>query len=183
MSSLLMSAIKWSGALHFWQTISIPNVRRKSSDQEVYLDVFLGLFCVRGVGSPGEGTTLSDHAFLSSSLTVSLSRILRRSLAIFFAQGLVGDDGYFAIAWGCHEGDDTTSPTARSPLVSIPARRPEGTAGGEIRTILDLRLQQQVEWAVRAHVRDRHQLGLVSAAAAILDALEKVCVNHFLETQ
>ena len=46
----------------------------------------------------------------------------------------------------------------------------ERTAGGEIRTTLDLRLQQQVEWAVRAHVRDRHQLGLVSAAAVILDA-------------
>ena len=26
---------------------------------------------------------------------------------IFLAQGLVGDDSYFAIAWGGHEGDDT----------------------------------------------------------------------------
>jgi len=54
MSSLLMSAIKRSGALHFWQTISIPNVRRKSSDQEIYLEVFLGLSCARSVGTAGE---------------------------------------------------------------------------------------------------------------------------------
>ena len=35
MSSLLMSAIRRSGTLHFWQTISNPNVLRKSSDPVV----------------------------------------------------------------------------------------------------------------------------------------------------
>ena len=57
MSSLLMSAIRRSGALHFWQAISNPKVRRKSSDQEIYLEVFLGLSCAGDAGSTGEGTT------------------------------------------------------------------------------------------------------------------------------
>ena len=134
MSSLLMSAIRRSGALHFWQAISNPKVRRKSSDQEIYLEVFLGLSCAGDAGSTGEGTTSlrevacdestpkyltvwrlgggtsaarramrasgasstdvvpSDHAFLSSSLTVPSSRILEpvvgeRRAEDVFAQG------------------------------------------------------------------------------------------------
>ena len=45
---------------HFEQTSSKPKVLLKSSDQRMYLDVFLGLSCstgVAGVGSAGEGTT------------------------------------------------------------------------------------------------------------------------------
>jgi penicillin-binding protein 1C len=44
------------------------------------------------------------------------------------------------------------------------------SAGGEVRTTLDPRMQTQLEWAVRAHVRDRREQGLASAAAVILDA-------------
>ena len=55
-----MSAIRRSGALHFLQRISIPKVLLKSSDQRIYLDVFLGLSCSMGVAdvdSAGAGTT------------------------------------------------------------------------------------------------------------------------------
>ena len=65
MSSVLMSAIRRSGAWHFEQTISKPKVLLKSSDQRMYLDVFLGLSCstgVAGVGSAGAGTTLLREA-------------------------------------------------------------------------------------------------------------------------
>jgi hypothetical protein len=40
--------------LHLVQTISIPNVLLKSSDQEIYLDVFLGLSWSAGVGSSAD---------------------------------------------------------------------------------------------------------------------------------
>ena len=53
-----MRAIKRSWDLHLVQRISIPNVRRKSSDQEIYFEVFLGLpLSSAGAGAAGEGTT------------------------------------------------------------------------------------------------------------------------------
>ena len=68
-SSVLMSAIRRSGAWHFVQTISNPNVRRKSSDQEIYLEVFLGLSCpVAGSGGEaGAGTTWLREALCDES--------------------------------------------------------------------------------------------------------------------
>jgi hypothetical protein len=50
-----MRAIKRSWDLHLVQKISIPNIRRKGSDQEMYLDVFLGLSCSVGVGAGSAG--------------------------------------------------------------------------------------------------------------------------------
>jgi hypothetical protein len=70
MSSVLMRAMRRSGPLHFEHRISIPNVLLKSSDQEIYLDVFLGLSCwagVAGVGSTGEGTTSLREAACDES--------------------------------------------------------------------------------------------------------------------
>ena len=55
-SSDLMKATRRSGPLHFEQRSSNPKVRRKSSDQEICLDVFLGLSCEGGVGSTGAAT-------------------------------------------------------------------------------------------------------------------------------
>ncbi len=60
MSSVWMRAIRRSGAWHFEQKISKPKVLLKSSDQRIYLDVFLGLSCSMGVAdvdSAGAGTT------------------------------------------------------------------------------------------------------------------------------
>ena len=53
-----MRAIKRSWDLHLVQRISIPNVRRKSSDREIYFEVFLGLpLLSAGAGAAGLGTT------------------------------------------------------------------------------------------------------------------------------
>jgi hypothetical protein len=49
-----MRAMRRSWDLHLVQTISIPNVLLKSSDQEIYLDVFLGLSWSAGVGSTAD---------------------------------------------------------------------------------------------------------------------------------
>jgi penicillin-binding protein 1C len=53
-------------------------------------------------------------------------------------------------------------------LAQLPASA--RTTGGDVHTTLDARMQEQLEWAVKAHVRDRRELGLASAAALILDA-------------
>ena len=53
MSSVLMRAMRRSGEWHFEQRISKPNVLLKSSDQQIYLDVFLGFSCSPGEGWPG----------------------------------------------------------------------------------------------------------------------------------
>src|SRR5450759_1943875 len=58
-SSVLMSAIRRSGAWHFEQRISNPKTLRKSSDHRIYLEVLLGLSCsadAAGGGAAG-GTT------------------------------------------------------------------------------------------------------------------------------
>src|ERR1017187_8932006 len=53
-SSVLMRAIKRSWDLHLVQTTSIPKVGRKSSDQEIYFEVFLGLpLSSAGAGAAG----------------------------------------------------------------------------------------------------------------------------------
>jgi hypothetical protein len=59
MSSVLMRAMRRSGALHFVHRISIPNTLRKSSDHRIYLDRRLGLSCSPGAGGgvAGAGTT------------------------------------------------------------------------------------------------------------------------------
>jgi hypothetical protein len=85
-SSVLMRAIKRSWDLHLVQRISIPNVRRKSSDQGIYLDVFLGLSCSAGAGagagSVGSGTTSLREVACDESTPKYLTTCLRTGLQL-----------------------------------------------------------------------------------------------------
>jgi hypothetical protein len=101
--------------LHFEHTISNPNVLLKSSDQQIYLDVFLGLSSSMGVGSAGVGTTSLREAACDESTPKYLTVCL---------WGAKRDHAHLLETTALHAG----SPT-RSTLVFDSFVNPSGAVG------------------------------------------------------